>query len=167
MKDIKFLTGCEDFSRIIEENAYYVDKTAYLKTLFLSTSEVMNSLFIRPRRFGKTLNMRMIEAFCTLNYQNPGDKSFQHKLFVDNGRNLAVAGDKFKELRDKVMGEYPVISISFKGVEGRTFHSAVASLLGIISELYGRFLFLRESDRQSAEIKDRFSYIYGFSTTKS
>ena len=166
MKDVLFLTGCEDFSAIIEKNAYYVDKTAYLKNLFMSTSEVMNSLFIRPRRFGKTLNMRMIEAFCRINYQNPGDKSYQHRLFLDNGRNLAVAADEYQELRDKVMGEFPVISISFKGVEGNTFSSAVSSLLGIISDLYERFLFLRESSRQSAEIKERFSYIYGFSTTK-
>ena len=167
MNTLRFVTGSEDFAEIIDSGAYYVDKTAYLKTIFLSSSEVKNSLFIRPRRFGKTLNIRMIEAFCRLSYHNPGDKSSQQKLFIDNGRNLAVAGDEYKELRDKVMGEYPVISISFKGVEGRTFHSAIASLLGIISELYGRFLFLRESDRQSAEIKDRFSYIYGFSTTKS
>ena len=166
-KDVLFLTGWEDFSTIIEKNAYYVDKTAYLKTLFMSTSEVMNSLFIRPRCFGKTLNMRMIEAFCRINYQNPGDKSYQHKLFLDNGRNLAVAGDEYRELRDKVMGEFPVISISFKGVEGNTFSSAVFSLLKIISDLYERFLFLRESSSQSSEQKDSFSYIYGFSTTKS
>ncbi|MBO6258191.1 MAG: AAA family ATPase, partial [Succinivibrio sp.] len=125
-KDALFLTGCEDFPRIIEENAYYVDKTAYLKTLFLSTSKVMNALFIRPRRFGKTLNMSMIKEFCRLNYQNPGDKSYQQKLFIDNGRNLAVAGDEYKELRDKVMGEYPVISISFKTVEGGSFALAVS-----------------------------------------
>ena len=52
MKDIKFNNGSEDFKEIINGNSYYVDKTAYLKTLFLSTSEVKNSLFIRPRRFG-------------------------------------------------------------------------------------------------------------------
>ncbi|MBO6257873.1 MAG: AAA family ATPase, partial [Succinivibrio sp.] len=167
MKKIKFLTGCENFSRIIEDNAYYVDKTAYLKTLFMSSSEVLNSLFIRPRRFGKTLTMSMIKEFCELNYQNPGDKSYQHKFFIDNGRNFAVAGDEYKELRDKVMGEYPVISISFKGVEGRTFSSAVFSMLGIVSELYERFLFLRESSRQSVENKNRFSYIYGFSTNQA
>ena len=51
-KDVLFLTGIENFSTIIEKEAYYVDKTSYLKELFMSTSEVMNALFIRPRRFG-------------------------------------------------------------------------------------------------------------------
>ncbi|MDD7287007.1 MAG: AAA family ATPase, partial [Succinivibrio sp.] len=65
-KDVLFLTGNENFSTIIEKNAYYVDKTAYLKDLFMSSSEVMNAIFIRPRRFGKTLNMNMIKEFCEL-----------------------------------------------------------------------------------------------------
>ena len=165
-KDVLFMTGNEDFSTIIEKNAYYVDKTSYLKELFMSSSEVMNSFFIRPRRFGKTLNLNMIKTFCELNYQNPGDKSYQQKLFIDNGRNLAVAGDDYKELREKVMGEFPVISISFRGVEGNTFQSAVSGLLGIIAELYERFLFLRESVKQSDERIKQFNEIYSFCTTK-
>ena len=165
-KDVLFLTGIENFSTIIEKDAYYVDKTSYLKELFMSSSEVMNALFIRPRRFGKTLNMNMIKAFCELNYQNPRDKSYQKKLFVDNGRNLAVAGDDYKELREKVMGEFPVISISFRGVEGNTFQSAVSGLLGIIAELYERFLFLRESVKLSEERIKQFNEIYSFCTTK-
>ena len=64
-KDVLFLTGIENFSTIIEKEAYYVDKTSYLKELFMSSSEVMNALFIRPRRFGKTLNMNKIgRASC-------------------------------------------------------------------------------------------------------
>ena len=102
MKDIKFNNGSEDFKEIINGNSYYVDKTAFLKTLFLSTSEVKNSLFMRPRRFGKTLNLNMIKEFCELNYLNPGDKTRQQKLLVDNGRNLAVAGDDYRELREKI-----------------------------------------------------------------
>ena len=165
-KDVLFLTGIENFSTIIEKDAYYVDKTSYLKELFMSSSEVMNALFIRPRRFGKTLNMNMIKSFCELNYQNPGDKSDQKKLFVDNGRNLAVAGDDYKEFREKIMGEFPVISISFRGVEGNTFQSAVSGLLGIIAELYERFLFLRESVKLSEERIKQFNEIYFFCTNK-
>ncbi|MBO6257893.1 MAG: AAA family ATPase, partial [Succinivibrio sp.] len=107
MKNQKFLTGCENFAEIISSGAYYLDKTAYLKTLFMSSYEVKNALFIRPRRFGKTLNLNMIKEFCELNYLNPEDKSYQQKLFVDNGRNLAVAGDDYRELREKIMGELP------------------------------------------------------------
>ena len=78
-QDIIFQKGGESFKTFIERNAYYVDKTSYLKTLFMGTSDDMNPLFIRPRRFGKTLNMSMIKEFCEINYQNPSDKSRQQK----------------------------------------------------------------------------------------
>ena len=152
-KDTVFQKGGESFRTIIERNAYYVDKTAYLKTLFMGISDDMNPLFIRPRRFGKTLNLDMIREFCEINYQNPQDKSRQQKLFIDNGRNLAVAGVDYKDLREKIMGEFPVINISFKGIEGNTFLSAISALLNIISTLYDRFLFLRDSQKQSSEKK--------------
>ena len=167
MKDIKFNTGSEDFKEIINGNSYYVDKTSYLKNILMSSSEVKNSLFIRPRRFGKTLNMNMIKEFCELNYQNPGDKSHQQQLFIDNGRNLAVAGDDYRELREKIMGEFPVISISFKGVEGSSFDEAVSTILLKISRLYEKFIFLRESKSQTKEKIESFSDIYNFCTTKS
>ena len=155
-KDILFLTGIEDFSTIIEKNSYYVDKTSYLKELFMSGSEVLNALFIRPRRFGKTLNLDLIRQFCRLNYQNPGDKSYQQKLFIDNGRNLAVAGDEYKELREKIMGELPVISISFKTVEGACFQQAVSQLVYKVGLLYDEFLFLIESSKQDIDDIEKY-----------
>ena len=155
-KDILFLTGIEDFSTIIEKNSYYVDKTSYLKELFMSGSEVLNALFIRPRRFGKTLNLDLIRQFCRLNYQNPGDKSYQQKLFIDNGRNLAVAGDEYKELREKIMGELPVISISFKTVEGACFQQAVSQLVYKVGLLYDEFLFLIESSKQDLDDIEKY-----------
>ncbi|MBO6257783.1 MAG: AAA family ATPase, partial [Succinivibrio sp.] len=161
-KDALFLTGCEDFPRFIEENAYYVDKTSYLKYLFLSTSEVKVAHFIRPRRFGKTHNLSMIKEFCKLNYQTPGDKSYQQKLFIDNGRNLAVAGDEYKELRNKVMGEYPVISISFKGIEGGTFAEAVSVILRTIADTYRKFLFLANSNIQPSADRESFQKTFDF-----
>lgn len=161
-KNVVIFNGGENFATLIEKGAYYVDKTAYLKELFLGNSEVMNPLFIRPRRFGKTLNLSMIKEFCELNYKNPGDKSYQQKLFVENGRNLAVTGDDYQELREKIMGEFPVISISFKGVEGNSFEAAVSSLLEVIAELYKRFLFLKESTKQLATDKKVLQNIYDF-----
>ncbi|WP_031492704.1 AAA family ATPase [Succinivibrio dextrinosolvens] len=166
MKDIKFNTGSEDFEEIIDGGAYYVDKTAYLKNILLSSSEVKNSLFIRPRRFGKTLNLSMIKEFCKLNYQNPEDKSYQHKLFVDNGRNLAVAGDDYREFREKIMGEFPVISVSFKTVEGGCFQQAVSQLLYKFGLLYHEFLFLNKSSKQTTSDLDDFNKNYNFCTTK-
>jgi len=164
-KDLLFLTGSENFRTIIEKNAYYVDKTAYLKTLFMSSYEVMNPLFIRPRRFGKTLNMDMIKEFCEINYQNPSDKSRQQKLFLDNGRNLAVAGVDYKDLREKIMGEFPVIYISFKTIEGDSFFKAVGQLLYKIGGIYDKFLFLAESSKQSEADKENYQYNYHFCRT--
>ena len=154
-KDVLLYTGGEDFAEIINGGGYYVDKTAYLKELLI-TDAIKNSLFIRPRRFGKTLNLDMIRQFCRLNYQNPGDKSYQQKLFVDNGRNLAVAGDDYKEFREKIMGEFPVISISFKTVEGTCFQQAVSQLIYKVGLLYDEFLFLIESSKQDLDDIEKY-----------
>ncbi|SPT68199.1 Predicted AAA-ATPase [Anaerobiospirillum thomasii] len=158
----KVLPGCESFEKLIQSNAYYVDKTSYLKTLLCSSDEVEIALFTRPRRFGKTLNMSMIKAFCELNYKNPGDTSYQQKLFIDNGRNFAVSQDEYKELRDKVMGQLPVIYVSFRGVEGLCFHQAVDKILTKIALLYKYFLFLADSRKIPQAQKDLFLSIYNF-----
>ncbi len=150
MKEKIFLTGCEDFAEIIETGAYYVDKTSYLDELFIK-SPVKNPLFIRPRRFGKTLNMSMIKEFCEINYKSPEDKSYQQKLFIDNGRNLAIVKNEYLELRQKVMGQYPVICISFKTVEGSTFIDAISQLLYKIGMLYEEFSFLINSAKQDSD----------------
>ncbi|SPT70824.1 AAA family ATPase [Anaerobiospirillum thomasii] len=159
---ISVLPGCESFEKLIESNAYYVDKTSFLKTLFYSPKGVENALFTRPRRFGKTLNMSMIKAFCELDYKNPGDTTYQQKLFIDNGRNLAVSQDEYKELRDKVMGQLPVIYVSFRGVEGLCFHQAVDKIITKIALLYKYFLFLADSKKIPQAQKDLFLSIYNF-----
>ncbi len=164
-KDVLIYTGGENFAEIINNGAYYVDKTSYLKPLFI-TSTVKNPLFIRPRRFGKTLNLSMIKEFCELNYQNPYDKSYQQKLFIDNGRNLAVAGDDYEELREKIMGQFPVISISFKGVEGLSFKSAVEKLILKIAEQYDKFSFLSNSAKQDPDDIKNFNDIKLFCKTE-
>ena len=160
-QDVLFLQDNENFAELIEKGAYYVDKTAYLKELFL-TRTVKNPFFIRPHRFGKTLNMSMIKEFCKLNYQNPTDKSYQQKLFIDNGRNLAVAGVDYKELREKIMGEFPVISISLKNVGGDTFIEALSKFLDNIGRLYEEFAFLGDSTRLDPVVKTRFKDIQTF-----
>ncbi|SPT71788.1 Predicted AAA-ATPase [Anaerobiospirillum thomasii] len=155
------LSGEEDFASHILNNGYYVDKTYYLNDLFINRGD-KNTLFTRPRRFGKTLNMSMIKAFCELDYKNPGDTSYQQKLFIDNGRNLAVAQDEYKELRDKVMGQLPVIYVSFRGVEGSCFYEAVEKLVIKIFNLYEEFAFLLDNPKISDNRKNIFSTIFDF-----
>jgi len=109
--------------------------------------------------------MDMIKEFCEINYQNPQDKSRQQKLFLDNGRNLAVAGVDYQELREKIMGEFPVIYISFKTIEGDSFFKAVGQLLYKIGGIYDKFLFLAESSKQTAADKENYQYNYHFCRT--
>ena len=161
------LTGTEEFSELIESGAYYVDKTSFLKELFMGNSLAKNPLFLRPRRFGKTLNMSMIKEFCELNYQNPKDKSRQQRLFIDNGRKLAVAGDDYKELREQFMGEFPVISFSFKGIEGTTFKQALSQIIFKIAGLYERFAFLSQSTKLSQDDIQQFLHYKKFCKTTS
>ena len=165
--NFNFKNGYEDFATLIENKAYYVDKTSFLKELFMGISDDANPLFLRPRRFGKTLNMSMIKEFCELNYQNPKDKSRQQRLFIDNGRKLAVAGDNYKELREQFMGEFPVISFSFKGIEGTTFKQALSQIIFKIAGLYERFAFLSQSTKLSQDDIQQFLHYKKFCKTTS
>ena len=108
----------------------------------------------------------MIKEFCELNYQNPGDKSRQNDLFIDNGRNLAVAGDDYKDLREKIMGEFPVISVSFRGVEGENFPDALSQLILKIAEIYEKFSFLKNSTKQSSSSIQNYIDNLDFCNTK-
>ncbi|MBE6423882.1 AAA family ATPase [Succinivibrio dextrinosolvens] len=155
--------GTEDFEKNIQTNSVYIDKTSYLTELYGEhvhangmsyIDEVL--LFTRPRRFGKTLTMSMIKNFFELNYADPKDKSKPEKLF----HNLAIA--KNKDFCDRYMGEYPVIFLSLKDVEGDSVESALNELLGKIYKLYDEFRFLLESKALSPEDLDAYQYVLSF-----
>ena len=141
-----FPTGIENFEKLISHRKIYIDKTSFLEPLLTSGDDV--ALLLRPRRFGKTLSMSLIENFLEINYQNPEDRSRQEKLF----KNLAVY--KNKELCDEFMGRYPVVSISLKEVEGDNFIDAMMSLLRLLRNLFEKYRFLLNSDKQPDEAKD-------------
>ena len=125
----KFPIGIDGFEKIRTNDFYYVDKTLFIKELLQNWGEV--NLFTRPRRFGKTLNMSMLKCFFEIG-SDPA-------LF--NGLKIAQE----KELCEKYMGKFPVISISLKSVGGLQYDSAVAALRTVIGNEAGRFRFLRES----------------------
>jgi hypothetical protein len=141
-----FSVGVEDFDELISNGMIYIDKTSFLRSLLKSGDAV--SLLLRPRRFGKTLSMSMIESFLEINYQNPEDRSRQENLF----KNLEVYKDQ--ELCNRFMGRYPVISISLKEVEGSDFPDAMKSMLRLLRDLFDKYRFLLDSDKQPAEAKD-------------
>ena len=119
MSDKQFLSIPESptsFEELKDENCYYVDKTAFIKTVFTDSAKVL--LFTRPRRFGKTLLMTMFESFLKIDPRKPFDNSKQLELF----KGTKILEDK--EFCSKFMGQYPVISVSLKDVDGDFFEDA-------------------------------------------
>ena len=139
----KLPVGIENFREFSTENFYYVDKTMFIKDLLLNWGKV--NLFTRPRRFGKTLNMSMLKSF----FEAGSDPT----LFD----GLKIAQEK--ELCEKYMGKFPVISISLKSVDGRSFESASVALRTVIGNEAGRFRFLRNSDRLTNDEKEAYAQL--------
>ena len=136
-KQRKLPVGIESFWEIRKENFYYIDKTGMIRDLLQKWSKV--NLFTRPRRFGKSLNMSMLRTFFEL--------GCDPSLF----KGLEIA--KETELCEKYMGKFPVISISLKGVDGRSFSEAAAALRRVIGNEAFRFSYLAESERLLPEEK--------------
>lgn len=136
----KLPVGIENFKEFSLEDFYYVDKTLFIKELLQNWGKV--NLFTRPRRFGKTLNMSMLKCF----FEVGNDPALFDGLKVMQE----------KELCEKYMGKFPVISISLKSVDGRSFESASAALRTVIGNEAVRFHFLLESKKLSDSEKDSY-----------
>ena len=133
--------GNQDFEKIRVNNIFYVDKTIFIKEWWESMDSV--TLITRPRRFGKTLNMSMLEKFFSVNCADRGD------LF----EGLSIwREEKYRELQ----GTYPVLFISFADVKENSFIQARKKMCRIIKELYRQNLFLLEGDLLEAGEKDDF-----------
>ena len=141
--------GC--YEELKDGNCYFVDKTEYLKTVFTSSTKVL--FFTRPRRFGKTLLMTMFESFLKINSEKPFDTSLQLKYF----QGTKILEDK--EFCSKFMGQYPVISISLKNVDGVTFDIAYKNFATEISKLAENYRYLLSSTKLDKEDKDKLSKI--------
>ncbi len=121
--------GVENFEQIINDNYYYVDKTKLISELFHNGGMV--NLITRPRRFGKTLNMSMLEHFFSIG----GDKNIFDGLEIS----------KDKKLCEDYMGKYPVISVSLKGINAAAYEDAFDFAVQIMKNVAGRTQFLLES----------------------
>ena len=136
----KFPIGIENFEEFFSEDFYYVDKTLFIKELLQNWGKV--NLFTRPRRFGKSLNMSMLKCFFEIGNEPA--------LF----EGLRIM--KERDLCEKYMGKFPVISISLKSVDGLNFKAAADALRTVIGNESKRFRFLLESP--SLNEKDKTSY---------
>ncbi len=146
----KLPKGLTQFSSIIENNFYYVDKTLSIKNVFSDDpSELM--LITRPRRFGKTLLMNTFYNFLRINPENPDDTSYQDKLFKDTKIY------KDKSFCQNFMGKWPVIFVSFKDVGGTDFNTSLGDLASAIAETAGEHKYLLQSERLDELEKKRFN----------
>ena len=135
---LKLPVGIEDFKEIRENGYYYVDKTALIEQVLEEGSKV--TLFTRPRRFGKSLNMSMLQRFF--------------EIGTDSGLFDGLHIAQNTELCEQHMGKYPVIAISLKGVDASDIKGAYELLANIVRREARRFLFLEDSDRlRKAEIR--------------
>ncbi|MEJ6471553.1 ATP-binding protein [Fusobacterium nucleatum] len=121
--------GIEDFKEIIYENCYYIDKTMYIEDLIKDKSKI--KLFIRPRRFGKTLNMLTLKYFFDIENKEENRKLFKN-LYIEKS-------EYFKE-----QGQYPVIFISLKGLKEKTWENCFNEIKALISKLYNEFEFIKK-----------------------
>ena len=121
--------GIEDFKELIQEGYYYIDKTLLIDEMLMNKSKV--TLFTRPRRFGKTLNMSMLKYFFDVK-----DKEENKKLF----ENLKVFDSEYMVEQ----GKYPVIFISLKDLKGNTWEECLNRLKLFIFDLYVEFEYIRE-----------------------
>ena len=121
--------GIEDFERIINEDYYYVDKTILIEELLINRAPV--TLFTRPRRFGKTLNMSMIKSFFDIKNKEENKKLFE---------NLKISNSEYMSEQ----GKYPVIFISLKDLKADTWKECLKRLKLFIFDLYAEFEYIRE-----------------------
>jgi len=143
MNNVKLPVGIDQFDKLIKSGFYYVDKTRLIEQLLQNWGEV--NLFTRPRRFGKTLNMSMLKSF----FEIGTDKTLFDQLYI------AVN----KELCEEYMGQYPVIFLSLKGVDGLNFEEAKSMLKITIRTEAQRHYELKKSEKVSEENRKLFNDI--------
>ena len=136
----KLPIGIESFEEMRKEDFYYVDKTRWIEQLLAQWGKV--NLFTRPRWFGKSLNMSMLQTF----FEVGADASLFDGLYIS----------KNKEVCKQYLGKFPVVSISLKGVNGNTFDEARSCLVKVINREARRLQNLSESEKLTQVDKELF-----------
>lgn len=133
--------GAQQFDRLRERGGFYVDKTAFIQEWWESGADV--TLITRPRRFGKTLNMSMLECFFSNQYAGRGDLFEGLEIWKD---------EKYRQLQ----GTYPVIFFSFAGVKAGNMKDMKAMVKIVIANLYGRYREILKSDKFDENDREAF-----------
>ncbi len=136
--------GKQDFASLREHNCFYIDKTDFIKEWWDSQDDV--TLITRPRRFGKTLNMSMVECFFSVKYAK--------RLDLFEGLSI----EKNADLR-KLQGTYPVLFLSFAAVKTNTYENARRQICSLIASLYDENMYLLNGDTLNEREKKRFQAV--------
>ncbi len=137
----KVAIGVQEFDKLREDNFFYIDKTSFIKEWWESGDSV--TLITRPRRFGKTLTMSMLENFFSVKYANRGD------LF----EGLSIWKE---ETYQKLQGTYPVISLSFANVKEKDYRSTKIRIFQLLTKLYNQNRFLLDGELLNENEKNYF-----------
>ena len=140
----KVAIGIQSFEKLREGNYFYVDKTAFIREWWGSGDDV--TLITRPRRFGKTMNMSMLEAFFSVDYADRGDLFEGLSIWKD---------EKYRELQ----GTYPVISLSFARIKEKTYESTKEKICEVLRNLYIQYSFVRDGEKMTAADKRFFDSV--------
>lgn len=136
--------GNQDFISIRKNNCFYIDKTDFIREWWENQDSV--TLITRPRRFGKTLNMSMIEYFFSVNYSDMGQYFKELSIWKE---------ERFREIQ----GTYPVISLSFADIKATTYESARMSIIRKLVRLYSAFDFIRSSEALNEKDRTYFDSV--------
>lgn len=135
--------GYEDYKEFVDKDLYYVDKTLLVRDVLKKGGKV--ALLTRPRRFGKTLGLSMLQTFFELEYDGEGNKIDKSRYF--DGKKIMECGE---EVLSK-MGKYPVIKLSLKGAKQSDFFTSFLSLRHDIILEYERHLYVKDSARLNTD----------------
>lgn len=144
MKEMNIPVGVSDFEEIRKNGYYYIDKSGLIGELISRTGTKV-TLITRPRRFGKTLGMSMLESFFDI-------RKDSRKLF----EGLEIT--KNQALCDEWMNQYPTIFVSFRQVDGLNFTGAYDMLTMVIADLYNKHLYLLDSKSATEFQKTAFAH---------
>ena len=136
--------GKQDFGKVVANNNFYIDKTLFIKEWWENDDEV--TLITRPRRFGKTLNMSMVEQFFSVDYAGRGDLFKEMNLWKE-------------EKYQKIQGKYPVIAMSFADIKDTTFLSARKAICHKIQKIYHKYEVLLEGSYLNMAEKEMFQEV--------
>ena len=151
--------GHQDFEQLITNDYFYVDKTGFIKEWWESGDVV--TLLTRPRRFGKTLTMSMVEKFFSIHYKGRGDLfqglSIWQEKAADEEKSSDGAESPDGEYKYRALqGTYPVLFLSFANVKEPDFQRARSKICSLLAKEYDRYEFLLESDLLTEREKKSF-----------